>query len=170
VCASGDRLDAVLAGVNAGAQESAIAEASANSSAASAEQHADIATSTTPLPHDVLPVILINGENPATIQVGSTYADLGATITGAKADLNLGITTLLDGATTTSIQLDTTKPGEHTILYTVTDQNGLTGGAQRTVIVSAPANDNQATSSSFVSTSTPPLAPAPGAVSTSRCA
>ena len=32
------------------------------------------------------PVIAINGENPATITVGSTYADLGATITAPQAD------------------------------------------------------------------------------------
>jgi hypothetical protein len=63
-----------------------------------------------------LPAIHINGNNPGTVQVGVSYADLGATITGPKADLNLGITTLLDGTTTTSIQLDTTKPGVHTIL------------------------------------------------------
>jgi hypothetical protein len=35
-------------------------------------------------------------------------------------------------------------PGEHTILYTVTDPKGLMGSASRTVIVSAlkAANDN----------------------------
>ena len=31
---------------------------------------------------DSPPVIQINGDNPATIQVGTTYNDLGATITG----------------------------------------------------------------------------------------
>ena len=67
--------------------------------------------------------------------------DLGATITGPKADLNLGLTTLLDGATTTELTLDTSVPGTHKIEYTGTDPKGLTGSATRTVIVSA-ANDN----------------------------
>jgi hypothetical protein len=65
------------------------------------------------------PIITINGGNPATILVGSTYADLGATITGPTADLNLGISTLLDGATTTELTLDTSAPGQHTIEYRV---------------------------------------------------
>jgi hypothetical protein len=30
--------------------------------------------------------------------VGATYSDLGATITGPQADLNLGITTYVNGA------------------------------------------------------------------------
>jgi hypothetical protein len=66
-------------------------------------------------------MLKLNGENPANTNVGDQYSDLGATITGPTADKNLGITTLVDGATTTQITLDTTKPGEHTILYTVTD-------------------------------------------------
>ena len=96
------------------------------------------------------PVIAINGENPATITVGSTYADLGATITAPQADVNLSLTVVVDNATSTdgSVQIDTSTPGTHTILYTVTDPSGLTGSATRTVIVSAPqqtpppANDN----------------------------
>ncbi len=65
-------------------------------------------------------------------------------------------------ATTTSIQLDTTKPGMHTILYTVTDPKGLTGTATRTVIISAPANVRSMfstfRSSRRSSPSNPPLA------------
>jgi hypothetical protein len=43
------------------------------------------------------PVIQINGENPAHFPVGETYNDLGATITGPQADINLGIKTFLNG-------------------------------------------------------------------------
>jgi hypothetical protein len=34
------------------------------------------------------PTIAINGDNPAVIHVGDTYADPDATITGPTADLN----------------------------------------------------------------------------------
>jgi hypothetical protein len=43
------------------------------------------------------PVLSINGDNPAIIHVGDTYADLGATITGPQADKNLDIKTYLNG-------------------------------------------------------------------------
>ncbi len=82
----------------------------------------------------------INGDNPAIIQVGATYTDLGATITGPIADLNLGIQTFVNGTPTNPIQLDTTEAA--------TDQNGLTS-TTRTVLIEAapqPANDNQASS------------------------
>ena len=79
------------------------------------------------------------------------YTDLGARIVSPSADLNLGITTLLDGATTTELTLDTGMPGTHTIEYRAFDQSGLMGSASRTVIVQAPANDN-------ASSSTPPAA------------
>ena len=55
------------------------------------------------------PIISINGANPATITVGTTYADLGATITAPQADLNLGLTVVVDNATSTdgTVQIDT---------------------------------------------------------------
>jgi uncharacterized Zn-binding protein involved in type VI secretion len=59
-------------------------------------------------------VISINGDHPAHIHVGDTDADLGATITGPKADLNLGISTYVNGAPMNPIQLDTTQaPAAH---------------------------------------------------------
>ena len=151
VCASGDQLAAILAATAVGTPSSGVASGGTGGSP----------TGATSGP----PTITINGDNPATIQVGSTYADLGATITGPTADLNLGLTTLLDGATTTQLTLDTSKPGEHTILYTVTDPNGLTDSATRTVIISAPANDNpqpqgaeQSSHDGNAATNTPPAA------------
>ena len=89
-------------------------------------------------------IIHINGNNPATIAVGATYADLGATIVSPAADLNLGLTLLVDNATSTdgTAKIATTAPGSHTITYLVTDSAGLTGLATRTVIVAAPANGN----------------------------
>jgi hypothetical protein len=103
------------------------------------------------------PVIAINGDNPAIIEVGASYSDLGATITGPQADLNLGIQTYLNGALESPIELDTSAAATNTIDYVVTDQSGLTSTSTRTVIIlpvqagqgandskasSTPANDN----------------------------
>ena len=88
------------------------------------------------------PVITVNGANPANINVGATYADLGAIITGPNADLNLGIHTFVDGIATDPVVIDTTTPGTHTIDYVVTDISGLTSTSTRTVIVSEPTNNN----------------------------
>jgi hypothetical protein len=111
------------------------------------------------------PVIELNGNASSTLNIGDTYNDLGARIVAPTSDLNLGITILLDGATTTQVTIDTTTPGEHTILYTVTSPTtGLTGSAMRTVTITAaeplpmpvvednpftsqPANDNVSTTS-----------------------
>jgi hypothetical protein len=56
---------------------------------------------------DTPPVIQINGDNPATVQVGATYNDLGATITGPQQDLNLGISTYVNGVAISPVQIDT---------------------------------------------------------------
>jgi hypothetical protein len=88
---------------------------------------------------DTPPVIQLNGSNPAIIQVGDTYNDLGATITGPQADLNLGITTYVNGAPMNSVQLDTSAAATDTIDYVVTDQDGLTSTSTRTAIVEAPS-------------------------------
>jgi hypothetical protein len=84
---------------------------------------------------DTPPQIQINGDNPATVQVGDTYNDLGATITDPQADLNLGITTYLNGIETSPVEIDTSAAATDTIDYAVTDQNGLTSTSTRTVII-----------------------------------
>jgi len=86
-----------------------------------------------------VPMISIQGANPATIQVGTTYADLGALITGpTTADTNLGIHTFLDGVAMEPISLDTSTSGTHTIVYVATNDSG-TATSTRTVIIEAPA-------------------------------
>ena len=81
------------------------------------------------------PVIQINGANPAHIHVGDTYNDLGATITGPAADLNLGIKTFLNGALVSNLVLDTSATTTDIIDYVATDQNGVTSTSTRTVII-----------------------------------
>jgi hypothetical protein len=111
------------------------------------------------------PIIQINGNNPAIVQVGNTYTDLGATITGPQADLNLGIKTYLNGTLTSNIVVDTSQAATDTIDYVATDQSGLTSTSTRTVIIEAPSNsdssqsgqgssNNTATSATTVSAST----------------
>ena len=101
------------------------------------------------------PVIQINGANPAVIQVGASYSDLGATITGPQADLNLDIAIYLNGVAISPIALDTGTAATDTISYVVADQNGLTSTSTRSVIIepaAAPPPATVATSSSATST------------------
>ena len=86
---------------------------------------------------DTPPVITINGANPATINIGDIYSDLGATITGPQADLNLDIRTFLNGAPLSPIQIDTSAEATDTIEYAVTHPSGLAATSTRTVIVQA---------------------------------
>jgi hypothetical protein len=81
------------------------------------------------------PTIAITGNNPATISVGDSYADLGATITGpTEADRNLGISYFVNGAEVSTVQIDTEEAGEHAIEYVATNDFG-TATSTRTVIV-----------------------------------
>ena len=122
------------------------------------------AAAPTGLPDDASPIISINGDNPATINIGDTYSDLGANVsdtgTGQAGDSNLGVSANVDGGATTTlsqINLDTTVAGTHTIIYSATDQNGLTGTATRTVNVvdtNATATDTVTSTTSIADTST----------------
>jgi len=128
VCITGDQLAAVLAVAGpSGSTQSGQGSSSAD----------DQATPSLNTP----PVIQINGANPATVQVGATYNDLGATITGPTADLNLDIQTFVNGAPMSPIQLDTSAPATDTIDYVVTDSSGLTSTSTRTVIIQPTPTD-----------------------------
>ena len=63
----------------------------------------------------------INGDNPAIIQVRATYTDLGATITGPQADLNLGTTSYVNGSEMSPAQIDTSTAATDTVVYVATD-------------------------------------------------
>lgn len=127
------------------------------------------ATSTPP----VAPTMQILGDNPARIPVGTTYVDLGASITGPTAeDLELTIHVLVDGHEVTLVALDTSVAREWTIRYEVTKTPGVTSFVERQVIVYEPpppepippaatSTDDTATSSSPVEDPAPN--PEPGA-------
>jgi hypothetical protein len=85
------------------------------------------------------PIIILNGNNPATILVGTTYVDLGGTVTD-NVDQNLGLYASVDGGATSTpdtIYIDTSAEGTHFILFSATDGAGNTGNATRTVIVAS---------------------------------
>lgn len=102
---------------------------------------------------DAPPVIQINGDNPAVVDVGDTYNDLGATITGPRQDLNLGIQTFLNGTAGSPIVVDTSEPATDTIDYVVTDSAGLTSTSTRTVLIQAPTPQASAATSTATTTS-----------------
>ena len=96
------------------------------------------------------PVITINGNNPANVEVGAAYADLGATVFDAGSP-NIGVHTFgleaIDTSTTTS----------YIITYTATDQAGNTATTTRQVIVHDTNTPNGNTPTE--ATSTPPIEP-----------
>ena len=88
------------------------------------------------------PVITILGNNPATIDVGASYADMGVTVTD-NVDSNLGYTASLDGGPELSqgagLTIDTSATSTHSIIYKAVDQAGNTATASRTVeVITAP--------------------------------
>jgi hypothetical protein len=83
------------------------------------------------------PTITINGDNPAIIQVGATYDDLGATVSdtgsGQAGDTNLGYKTFLNDTLVSNIVIDTSEVATDTIDCVATDTAGLTATSTRTV-------------------------------------
>ncbi|MEX0933680.1 MAG: immunoglobulin-like domain-containing protein, partial [Candidatus Paceibacterota bacterium] len=85
------------------------------------------------------PVIDINGNNPAYLDIGADYSDLGATITDDKDD-NLGYTTFVNGVEVLPGEvpyIDTSTTSEHSIIYSVIDTDGNSASAERLVYVGA---------------------------------
>jgi Chaperone of endosialidase/Domain of unknown function (DUF5011) len=130
VCLTGDQLAALLSAAGASQTTESVSQGDPSNSLSTSSESV---SSTTP------PVIQINGDNPAIVQVGETYNDLGATITGPQADLKLGVETYVNGVEMDPVQLDTSQVATDTIDYVATDQNGLTSTSTRTVIIEAAA-------------------------------
>ncbi len=87
---------------------------------------------------NVAPVLTVMGNNPARIPLRASYVDLGAAVTD-NVQSNISIRYMLNGVAVTNVQIDTTVPGNHTIVYEATDPSGNTGRAERTVEVYDPA-------------------------------
>jgi hypothetical protein len=71
------------------------------------------------------PVVTVTGDNPATVELGTTYTDAGATATDASGTVTV----------VTSGSVDTDTVGSYTLTYTSTDASGNAGTATRTVSV-----------------------------------
>lgn len=90
------------------------------------------------VPEDTIPpVIEVLGNNPAYIEVGAEYADLGAIIPEVR-DSNLSIRTFVNGEEMKPVVLDTSTDAVYTITYQATDIAGNVGEAERTVVVGEP--------------------------------
>jgi hypothetical protein len=133
ICITGDQLAALLAAENQSRTAAQQSPASGSNSPESVTQNSTSTTPTTP------PTITKNGDNPALIMVGDSYADLGATVSdtgpGQAGDANLGYQTFLNGTLVSNITIDTSQVATDTIDYVVTDSAGLTSTSTRTVII-----------------------------------
>ena len=69
-------------------------------------------------------------------------------------DNNLGYVTLVDGVETRDVFIDTSEPGEHTVLYRATDNDGNTTIAERTVLVGDPVSTDGAIAEEELATTT----------------
>jgi hypothetical protein len=87
------------------------------------------------------PSINLQGSNPATINVGDTYTDLGALVTDNQGH-DLGYKTFLDGALVSNIVIDTSQVATDTIDYVATDTWGNTATSTRTVIIEAASSSS----------------------------
>ncbi len=137
-CITRAQLDALIAGV---------AQASSSGGGGGGGQNESPTEDAHDDPVDTeAPVITIHGNNPAVLQIGEAYSDLGASVsdpsTGSgQANENLGIKVSVNGGEEIGLGLiviDTSLPGEHTIEYRATDQAGNVGTATRTVLVVDP--------------------------------
>jgi hypothetical protein len=90
----------------------------------------------------IAPVITVNGNNPATITVGTSYVDLGASVTdtgnNGQTNNNLSIHYFVDGIEMSDIGIDTSTTSVKTIIYRATDTAGNVGESTRTVNIVLP--------------------------------
>ena len=102
--------------------ESTIGEYTITYSATDSAGNTGTATRTVNVVDTTAPVITIIGDNPVTVEQGSSYVEAGAIADGGET-------------VTTSGTVDESTIGEYTITYSATDSAGNTGTATRTVNV-----------------------------------
>jgi Domain of unknown function (DUF5011)/Chaperone of endosialidase len=121
VCITGDQLSNILSGTPS----------------------VQISAPTTPVIGDTAtpPSINIQGSNPATINVGDTYTDLGAIVTDNQGH-DLSYRTFINGILSGNILIDTSQVATDTIDYVATDTWGNTATSTRTVLIEAASNNS----------------------------
>jgi hypothetical protein len=108
-----------------------------------------VTTPTATTTDTVAPEISLMGNNPAQIFVGSSYIDLGATVTDMGINLlnpsgplvlntNLGLQYTVNGVSVTDISIDTSTTTTHTVVFSAVDMAGNWAYATRTVDVVLP--------------------------------
>ncbi|MEX0931666.1 MAG: immunoglobulin-like domain-containing protein [Candidatus Paceibacterota bacterium] len=105
-------------------------------------------------PADLLPPeIIIIGNNPAFVSVGSVYADQGVLVDDNKSN-NLGHTIRVNGIEVDVVDLDTSTTSEHAITYVAKDQDGNVSVAVRTVFVGSTFEEYEESESVATTTAT----------------
>lgn len=98
---------------------------------------AGAATSTTTPRAPAIPQLTLLGDALVMLTVGDTYTDLGI-ITTDSADGDLTTTVAVNGTIVNKVTLDTSKPTEYEIVYTVENAAGGSASMSRIVRVLAP--------------------------------
>ncbi|OHA26027.1 MAG: hypothetical protein A3D52_01410 [Candidatus Taylorbacteria bacterium RIFCSPHIGHO2_02_FULL_44_36] len=112
------------------------------------------------------PTITIQGNNPAEIEVGATYVDLGVIARDSNGN-DLSVRNFVNGVQVVQISLDTSTSTSYTIDYSATDNNSLTATSTRIVNIIASqdftANEANAAIEAVpdIATTTPPVVETP---------
>jgi hypothetical protein len=85
---------------------------------------------------------IIQGNNPATINVGDTYTDLGVIVHDNQGN-DLSYRTFINGVLTGNILIDTSQVATDTIDYVANDTWGNTSTSTRTVVIEAASSSVQ---------------------------
>jgi hypothetical protein len=87
------------------------------------------------------PSINIQGSNPAIINVGDTYTDLGAIVHDNQGD-DLSYRTFINGVLSGNILIGTSQLATDTLDYVATDTWGNTSTSTRIIIIDSAASSS----------------------------
>ena len=80
------------------------------------------------------------GSNPAQIEIGTSYADPGATVSDTGSP-NIGLRYFVDGVRVNQITLNTASSTEYFIEYSAMDNAGNNATSSRRVMIGGPISD-----------------------------
>lgn len=86
-------------------------------------------------PNAGVPTMQIIGDTLVRVTIGSSYTDLGASVTGpTQQDLGLPVAVSVNGESVSSVSVDTSTSSEWVIRYTATNSSGTTAVERRVVV------------------------------------